>query len=58
MSKIAKDDRMIVPETQRYMAERMRAKIKAHAVDHAPSVTAPGSVVDIIRDAMRSVIGN
>jgi len=36
MSKIAKDDRMIVPETQRYMAERMRAKIKAHAVDHAP----------------------
>jgi hypothetical protein len=58
MSKIAKDDRMIVPETQRYMAERMRAKIKAHAVDHAPSVTGPGSVVDIIRDAMRSVIGN
>ena len=40
------------------MAERMSAKIKAHAVDHAPSVTAPGSVVDIIRDAMRSVIGN
>jgi hypothetical protein len=49
---------MIVPERQRYMAERMSAKIKAHAVDHAPSVTAPGSVVDIIRDAMRSVIGN
>jgi hypothetical protein len=28
---LAKDDRMIVPETQRYMAERMKAKTKAHA---------------------------
>jgi hypothetical protein len=36
----------------------MTAKIKAHAVDHTPSVTAPGSVVDIIRDAIRSVTGN
>jgi hypothetical protein len=29
-----------------------------HAVDHTPSVTAPGVVVEIIRDAMRSVTGN
>ena len=55
---VAKDDRMIVPETQRYMAERMQAKIKVHAVDHTPSVTAPGVVVDIIRDAMGFVTGN
>jgi pimeloyl-ACP methyl ester carboxylesterase len=55
---VAEDDRMIVPATQRYMAERMKAKIKAHAVDHTPSVTAPGVVVDIIRDAIRSVTGN
>jgi pimeloyl-ACP methyl ester carboxylesterase len=55
---VAKDDRMIVPETQRYMAERMRAKIKVHAVDHTPSVTAPGAVVDVIRDAMRFVTGS
>ena len=55
---VAKDDRMIVPETQRYMAERMKAKIKVHAVDHTPSVTAPGAVADIIRDAMRFVTGN
>ena len=54
---IAEDDRMIVPETQRYMAERMRAKIKSHVVDHTPSVTAPGAVVDIIREAIRSVAG-
>ena len=55
---LAEGDRMIVPETQRYMAERMKAKIKAHAVDHTPSVTAPGTVVDIIRDAIRTVTGN
>jgi pimeloyl-ACP methyl ester carboxylesterase len=55
---VAKDDRMIVPATQRYMAERMKAKIKVHAVDHTPSVTAPGAVVDIIRDAIRFVAGS
>ena len=55
---IAEQDHMIVPETQRYMAERMKARIRAHAVDHTPSVTAPAAVVDIIRDAVRSVSGN
>ena len=33
---VAEHDRMIIPDTQRYMAERMKAKIKAHAVDHTP----------------------
>ena len=37
------------------LAERMKAKIKAHAVDHTPSITAPTVVVDIIRDAIRAV---
>lgn len=55
---VAEDDRMIAPDTQRYMAERMKAKIKAHAVDHTPSVTAPMVVVDIIRDAIGFVTGN
>ena len=55
---VAEADRMIVPETQRYLAERMRAKTKAHAVDHTPSVTAPAVVVDIIRDATRAVTGS
>jgi pimeloyl-ACP methyl ester carboxylesterase len=55
---VAEDDRMIVPETQRYMAERMKAKIKTHAVDHTPSVTAPAAVVDIIRDAIGSITGD
>lgn len=55
---VAEDDRMIVPETQRYMAERMKAKTTTHAVDHTPSVSAPGAVVDILRDAMHFVTGN
>ena len=55
---VAEGDRMIVPEMQRYMAERMKAKVKAHAVDHLPLVTAPRTVVDIIRDAIRSITGS
>ena len=55
---VAEDDRMIVPETQRYMAQRMKAKITAHAVDHTPIVTAPTAAVDVIRDAIRSVTGS
>jgi pimeloyl-ACP methyl ester carboxylesterase len=55
---LAEDDRMILPATQRYMAERMKAKITGHAVDHTPSVTAPAVVVDTVRDAIRSVTGN
>lgn len=39
------------------MAERMKATIEAHAVDHMPLVTAPVTVVGMIRDAIRSVIG-
>jgi pimeloyl-ACP methyl ester carboxylesterase len=52
---VAEDDRMIVPETQRYMAQRMKAKVTAHAVDHIPSVTAPMAVADIICDAVHFV---
>jgi pimeloyl-ACP methyl ester carboxylesterase len=55
---VAEDDRMIVPDTQRHMAARMKAQIKAHAVDHTPSVTAPTVVVDIIRAAIRAVTGS
>src|SRR5882757_6393551 len=50
---VAEQDRMIVPDTQRFMAERMKATVRSHPVDHTPIVTAPGVVVDIIREAMR-----
>ena len=55
---VAEDDRMIVADTQRFMAERMKAKTKAHAVDHTPSVTAPTAVAEVIRDAIRAVTSN
>jgi pimeloyl-ACP methyl ester carboxylesterase len=49
---IAEEDRMIVKETQQFMAERMQARVRSHLVDHAPLVTAPSLVVDIIREAI------
>ena len=49
---VAEQDRMILADTQRFMAERMKARVRAHPVDHAPIVTAPSLVVDIIREAV------
>lgn len=48
---LAEQDVMILAETQRFMAHRMRAQVRSHPADHAPLVTAPGAVVDIIREA-------
>jgi len=53
---MAEQDRMIVPDTQRFMAERMGARVRSYPVDHTPIVTAPGLVVDIIRQAIGEAI--
>jgi pimeloyl-ACP methyl ester carboxylesterase len=55
---VAEQDHMIIPATQRFMAERMKATIKSHDVDHSPAVTAPAVVVGMIRDVIRSVTDN
>jgi pimeloyl-ACP methyl ester carboxylesterase len=55
---IAEQDRMIIHDTQRFMAERMGARVRSHPVDHAPMVSAPGVVVDIIREAIAEVATN
>lgn len=52
---IAEQDRMIVQANQRFMAERMRARARSHAVDHAPIMTAPAIVLDVLRDAIAAV---
>lgn len=52
---LARQDRMIVEQTQRFMAGRMKARISEHDVDHTPSVTAPALVVDLLLQAVRSV---
>jgi pimeloyl-ACP methyl ester carboxylesterase len=53
---LAEQDRMIAPETQRYMAERMGAQIRAHDVDHSPMYTAPDVVVGVILEAARATL--
>jgi pimeloyl-ACP methyl ester carboxylesterase len=52
---VAEQDRMIVPETQHFMATRMTAQVHSRAVDHTPLVTAPGAVVDIVLAAAAGV---
>jgi pimeloyl-ACP methyl ester carboxylesterase len=49
---IAERDRMIAPETQRFMADRMKARVRSHPVDHTPIVTASAVVVDLIMEAV------
>jgi pimeloyl-ACP methyl ester carboxylesterase len=52
---VAERDHMIVAENQRFMAARMNARVQEHPVDHAPLVTAPSLVLDIINEAIDSV---
>jgi pimeloyl-ACP methyl ester carboxylesterase len=52
---LAEEDRMINPATQLFMAQRMGARIRSEKVDHTPLVTAPGSVIDVILDAVASL---
>ena len=49
---VAERDYMILAETQHFMAQRMGAHVRVHPADHAPMVTAPAAVVDIIREAV------
>jgi pimeloyl-ACP methyl ester carboxylesterase len=55
---LAEEDRMIAPETQRYMAERMGAKIRTHNVDHTPMHTAPEVVAGVILEAARETLAS
>jgi pimeloyl-ACP methyl ester carboxylesterase len=55
---LAEEDRMIVPETQRFMADRMGAIIRSHAVDHTPMHKDPELVVNLILDVARETLPN
>jgi pimeloyl-ACP methyl ester carboxylesterase len=48
---LAEEDRMINPKTQRFMADRMGAKVRSHQVDHTPMYTEPKVVIEVILDA-------
>jgi pimeloyl-ACP methyl ester carboxylesterase len=52
---IAGQDRMIDPATQRFMAQRMHAHIVESNADHAPGMTAPDVVTEVIAEAVQSV---
>jgi pimeloyl-ACP methyl ester carboxylesterase len=52
---LAEQDRMIDPETQVFMAQRMKARVRRLDVDHTPIATAPGQVVELLLEAGRSV---
>jgi len=50
---LAEEDRMINPKTQRFMADRMGAKVHAFNVDHSPMYTEPNLVIDVVLEAVR-----
>jgi pimeloyl-ACP methyl ester carboxylesterase len=52
---IAERDRMINPETQRFTAHRMNARVRELDVDHTPSVTAPETVVALVIEAIHAL---
>src|SRR5271156_454231 len=53
---IAENDRMIPATTQQFQAGRMGATVRTHAVDHSPMLTAPGTVVNVLLEAIRTAM--
>jgi pimeloyl-ACP methyl ester carboxylesterase len=51
---VAEEDRMIPAQTQRFMAERMKARVRTTLADHVPMITAPAAVVDIVLEAVHA----
>ena len=42
------------PAIQRFMADRMQARTRTDNFDHAPLITQPQAVVDILAEAVQS----
>ncbi|MGO9985713.1 MAG: alpha/beta fold hydrolase [Rhodomicrobium sp.] len=53
---IAEEDRMIDPATQLFMAQRMGARIRPEKAGHAPLISAPEPVVEVILEAAASSV--
>jgi pimeloyl-ACP methyl ester carboxylesterase len=53
---IAEEDRMINPKSQRFMADRMGAKIHSAPVDHTAMYASPQVVIDVILEAARETL--
>ncbi|MGA8531926.1 MAG: alpha/beta hydrolase [Acidobacteriaceae bacterium] len=53
---LAEQDRMINPKTQRFMADRMQARVRSFPVDHTPLLTAPDKVIEVILEAAHATL--
>jgi pimeloyl-ACP methyl ester carboxylesterase len=51
---VAQEDRMINPATQLFLARRMGARIRSERIDHAPLITAPELLIEMILHAVTS----
>ena len=47
---------MINPKTQRFMADRMHARVHSYPVDHSPKYTAPNLVIDVILESAHETL--
>ena len=54
----AQEDRMINPATQLFLSRRMGARTRSEMIDHAPLVTAPGLVVEMILEAVTGLVAS
>jgi pimeloyl-ACP methyl ester carboxylesterase len=52
---VAKNDRTVQPELQRFVAKRMGATIYEINSSHVPMLSNPGLVIDVIRTATNAV---
>src|ERR1700752_1348603 len=52
---VAKNDRTIQPELERFFAKRMGAKVTEVASSHVPMLSHPDAVIDVIRAATKAV---
>jgi len=52
---IAEDDRMVSPETQRFLAHRMKSKVVSLPADHTPLISQSGAVATLIEEAAVSI---
>ena len=55
---VAQEDRMINPATQLFLSRRMGARTRSEMIDHTPLVTAPGLVVEMILEAVTSLVAS
>ena len=49
---------MINPKTQHFMADRMRAKVYSHPVDHSPMYTEPKLLINVILEAAQETLSS